>query len=64
MATLIMKAHYRGVEYSIHSSEAEWSWDALPKKGISLPPMHGTLKGTQSDAMRECLVAIDKALAG
>jgi len=58
----MMKAHYRGVEYAIHSVEAEWSWDASPKKETGLPPMHGRLKGTQSDAMRECLVAIDRAL--
>jgi hypothetical protein len=60
----MMKAHYRGVEYAIHSNEAEWSWDAHPKQATGLPPMHGMLKGTQSDAMRECLVAIDKALDG
>jgi len=58
-----MKAHYRGVEYAIHSmNDAEWSWDASPKKSTAFSPMHGTVKGSQSDAIRVCLVAIDKAL--
>ena len=61
----MMKAHYRGVEYAVHSSDdGKWSWDAYPKKSTGLEAMHGALKGSQSDAMRACLVAIDKALDG
>jgi len=60
----MMKAHYRGFEYAIHSVETEWIWNACPKKVTGLSVIQGTLNGTQSDAMRECLTAIDKALDG
>jgi len=58
-----MRRVHRNVEYTVNSVDgAEWSWDAYPQKNhVAGSPLHGTVKGTEADAVKACEAAIDKA---
>jgi hypothetical protein len=60
-----MKAVYRGVEFAVNSADGvEWTWDVYPKRAkVDGKPLHGNVKGTEADAMKACIAAIDKAWA-
>jgi hypothetical protein len=61
-----MRRIHRNVEYVVNSTDgAEWTWDAYPKIDyVNGSPLHGTVKGTEADAVRACEAAIDEAFGG
>src|SRR5258707_7101033 len=61
-----MRRIHRNVEYVINSADgAEWTWDAYQKNAYANGhPLHGTTKGTEADAVKDCEAAIDEAFDG
>ncbi len=58
-----MRRAHRKIEYVVYSTDGtEWTWDAYPKKYyVNGSPLHGTVNGTEADAVKACEAAIDKA---
>ena len=58
-----MRKTHRNVEFVINSSDGvEWTWDTFPLMDfVSGQPMHGKVRGTEADAVKACLMAIDAA---
>jgi hypothetical protein len=61
-----MKKTHRNVEFVVNSSDGvEWAWDAYPLKvHVDGHPLHGKVKGTEADAVKACLAAIDELFDG
>ena len=61
-----VKSWYRGIEFSVNcanpffGTNTEWTWFAFPKRDSGRAPLKGCLKGTMTDAMRACFMAIDE----
>jgi hypothetical protein len=62
-----MKSYYRGVEFSVDcsnqffSNDAEWTWLFFPRREPAAAPVRGSLKGSITDALRACFMAIDES---
>jgi hypothetical protein len=57
------KKTHRNIEFVVNSSDGvEWTWDAYPLKDFVVGlPLHGKATGTEADAVKACLKAIDAA---